>query len=63
LPEKNVPNDPPRMIPLPVNRVVSQETKRESGLSQINRLMTDENLPFGKELCVNVVDSDYSPFV
>ncbi len=60
LPEKTSPTTPPWIVPLLVNRVKSTETKRAAGLAQINRLMEDETLPFRHELCVQVVDSDYS---
>lgn len=60
LPEKPRPHAPPWVIPLLVNRVTSRETKRAAGLSQITRLVEDVMLPFHQELCVNVVDSDYS---
>jgi hypothetical protein len=51
---------PPWVVPLFVNRVQSTVTKREAGQAQIRRLMEDEMLPFSTQLCVNVVDSDYS---
>lgn len=60
LPEKGSPDEPPWVIPLLVNRVTSTETKREAGLGQIGRLVNDETLPFHKDLCVDVADSDYS---
>jgi hypothetical protein len=60
LPEKASPNEPPWVIPLLVNRVMSRETKRAAGLAQITRLVEDETLPFHQDLCINVVDSDYS---
>jgi len=59
LPEK-APADPPWIVPLLVNRVTSTQTKRAAGLDQINRLLDDQKLPFHKDLCVSVVDSDYS---
>jgi hypothetical protein len=60
LPDKTHPDDPAWVIPLLVNRVPSQQTKREAGLSQLTRVLEDERLPFHQELCVHVVDSDYS---
>lgn len=60
LPEKDSPSDPPWIAPLMANRVQGKEAKRETGLSQINRLMEDQTLPFKDELCVSVVDSDYA---
>lgn len=59
LPEKEL-GDPPWLTPLLVNRVTSTQTKREAGLDQINRILDDLELPFHKDLCVSVVDSDYS---
>ena len=59
-PEKGTPDAPPWVIPLLVNRVSTTETKRAAGLAQIERLLQDETLPFQKELCVTVADSDYS---
>ncbi len=59
-PEKGTPEAPPWVIPLLVNRVSTTETKRAAGLAQIERLLQDETLPFQKELCVTVADSDYS---
>ncbi len=58
LPEKASPGAPPWVLPLLVNRVLSTETKREAGQTQIARLLDDETLPFHEELCVNVADSD-----
>jgi hypothetical protein len=60
LPEKTGADEPPWVIPLLVNRVTSQETKRAAGLAQMTRLIEDPSLPFHQEFCVNVVDSDYS---
>lgn len=60
LPDKESPEDPPWITPLLVNRVTSKESKRGTGLAQITRLMQDEHLPFPKEFCVSVVDSDYA---
>lgn len=60
LPEKTQPDEPPWVNPLLVNRVTSKDTKRAVGLAQITRVLEDETLPFHQELCVHVVDSDYS---
>ncbi len=60
LPEKVHPDEPPWVLPLLVNRVASTETKRAAGLAQLGRLLDDEALPFHKDLCVNVADSEYS---
>ena len=59
-PEKMTIDAPPWVIPLLVNRVSTTETKRTVGLAQLERLLQDETLPFQKELCVTVADSDYS---
>lgn len=60
LPEKARPDAPPWILPLIVDRVTSQETKRATGLAQLTRLLDDTTLPFHQEFCVQVVDSDYS---
>lgn len=48
------------VIPLSVQRVSSQEDKELVGAKQLGDLLTDESLPFGKDLCVEVADSAYS---
>ncbi len=60
LPEKPHPDEPPWVLPLLVHRVSSTETKRAAGLTQLGQLLDDQALPFHKELCVNVADSEYS---
>jgi hypothetical protein len=60
LPEHVHPDEPPWVLPLLVDRVPSQATKRATGLAQLTRLLEDTSLPFSHELCVQVVDSDYS---
>jgi hypothetical protein len=60
LPEKAQPDEPPWLLPLMVDRVTSKETKRATGLVQITTLLEDTTLPFHQDLCVHVVDSDYS---
>jgi hypothetical protein len=60
LPDKTQADEPPWVLPLMLDRVTSQDTKRAIGLTQITRLLNDTTLPFHRELCVHVVDSDYS---
>jgi hypothetical protein len=60
LPDKVHPDEPPWVLPVLVDRVPSQATKRATGLAQLTRLLEDRALPFSHELCVQVVDSDYS---
>jgi hypothetical protein len=48
------------VVPLAMKRVGSQENKELVGAKQITALLKDENLPFGKALCVEVADSAYS---
>jgi hypothetical protein len=60
LPDKAHPDEPPWLLPLQVERVSSQESKRAVGLAQITKLLDDPGLPFRREFCVQVVDSDYS---
>jgi hypothetical protein len=60
LPDKAHPDEPPWLLPLQVDRVLSQDTKRAVGLAQLTRLLADPGLPFRRAFCVQVVDSDYS---
>ena len=48
------------VVPLSVQRVSSQENKELVGAKQLGDLLTDERLPFGKNLCVEVADSAYN---
>jgi hypothetical protein len=59
-PEKLQVSSPPWVVPLSLRRVTSQETKRSVGVEQMELLLNDETLPFYQQLCVLVVDSDYS---
>jgi hypothetical protein len=47
-------------VPLSLRRVTTQETKRSVGVQQVNLLLNDQTLPFYQQLCVQVVDSEYS---
>ena len=53
-------SSPPWVVPLSLRRVSSKETKRSVGAEQVKALLNDETLPFHRELCVQVADSDYS---
>lgn len=48
------------VLPLLTNRVRSDENKEGVGEQQIDRLLKDPDLPFGRELTVEVADSGYS---
>jgi hypothetical protein len=60
LPEKAHPDEPPWLLPLQVERVSSQASKRAVGLAQLTKLLDAPDLPFRRDFCVLVVDSDYS---
>lgn len=51
---------PPWVVPLSLRRVTTQETKGSVGVQQVNLLLNDQTLPFHQQLCVQVVDSEYS---
>ena len=53
-------SSPPWVVPLSLRRVTTQETKRSVGVQQVNLLLNDQTLPFYQQLCVQVVDSEYS---
>ena len=59
-PEKESDTAPCWVVPLSIRRVGSQERGTVVGAQQVETLLTDEKLPFGNELCVEVVDSAYS---
>jgi hypothetical protein len=59
-PEKLQASAPPWVVPLSLRRVTTQETKRSVGVQQVNLLLNDQTLPFHQQLCVQVVDSEYS---
>lgn len=48
------------IVPLSMQRVSSQANKEMVGAQQLNDLLNDQNLPFGKTFCVEVADSAYS---
>ena len=60
LPEKASPTDAPWVVPLNIRRVTSDEKPGQVAAEQIRLVVTDENLPFYKALCVNAEDSGYS---
>lgn len=59
-PEKLQASTPPWVVPLSLRRVTTQETKGSVGIQQVNLLLNDQTLPFHQQLCVQVVDSEYS---
>ncbi|MCP5019591.1 MAG: transposase, partial [Ketobacter sp.] len=59
-PEKLHASAPPCIVPLSLRRVTTQETKRSVGVQQVDLLLNDQTLPFHQQLCVQVVDSEYS---
>ena len=59
-PEKLQASSPPWVVPLSLRRVTTQETKLNVGVDQVKLLLNDETLPFYQQLCVQVVDSEYS---
>jgi len=48
------------VVPLSMQRVLSQENKELVGAKQLAELLAEKNLPFGEALCVEVADSAYS---
>lgn len=48
------------VLPLMTARVATDQDKELVGMAQIEMLLRDEKLPFGKELTVEVADSSYS---
>ena len=59
-PEKLQASSPSWIMPLSLRRVTTQETKRSVGIQQVKLLLNDRTLPFHQQLCVQVVDSEYS---
>ena len=51
---------PSWLVPLLTRRVQSAEDKEMVGAEQIERLLKDERLPFGRDLTVEVGDTSYS---
>ncbi len=60
LPEKQNVLEPPWVIPLSVRRVATDQDKELVAAEQMAALLSDPSLPFGRNLCVEVVDSSYS---
>ncbi len=60
LPERDKTKIGPWVVPLAMKRVTSQENKELVGAKQVEAILKDDQLPFGKALCVEVVDSAYS---
>jgi len=58
-PEKEE-TEPPWVVSLSMRRVTSREVKTAVGAEQVKALLEDKTLPFGDDLCVQVVDSAYS---
>jgi hypothetical protein len=59
-PEKLQASSPPWIVPLSLRRVTTQETKLSVGIQQVKLLLNDQTLHFHQQLCVQVVDSEYS---
>lgn len=60
LPEKEETGQIPWAIPLVVNRVKSEQTGKQVGSQQLQKILTKANLPWLNHWSVLVVDSDYS---
>ena len=60
LPEAEEGMSPSWVIPLLTNRISTDEDKELVGSGQIDALLKDPKLPFGKRFCVDVGDSSYS---
>jgi hypothetical protein len=60
LPEAEANLSPSWLVPLTTQRVATADDKELVGAAQIETLLNDGNLPFHKELCVDVGDSCYS---
>ncbi len=60
LPEATAGISPSWVIPLMTCRVPTNEDKELVGSRQIDALLKEPKLPFGKQLCVDVGDSSYS---
>ena len=58
LPERG-PHDPPWVVPLDCRRVASSQKATAVAAEQIKALLTDDALPFVRELTVEVADSGY----
>ena len=60
LPEAEKGMSPSWVVPLMTSRVSTNEDKELVGSGQIDALLKDSKLPFGKSFCVDVGDSSYS---
>jgi hypothetical protein len=60
LPEKDQVHPIPWIIPLSVQRVQTHQKKAEAGAEQMGKILDHQALPFDKQLCIEVGDSDYS---
>ena len=60
LPEREVQQDHPWVVPLSSQRVSSVDDKELDGAIQVNVLLDDPQLPFHEQLCVEVGDTSYS---
>lgn len=60
LPEAEEGMSPSWVIPLMTSRVATDEDKELVGSGQIDALLKDAKLPFGKRFCVDVGDTSYS---
>ena len=60
LPEAEKGMSPSWVVPLMTSRVSTNEDKELVGSGQIDALLKDSKLPFGKSFCVDVADSSYS---
>jgi hypothetical protein len=58
--EKETASTPPWILPMLTQRIPSSKKAYEIGKAQIDTLLSDETLPFGKELTVSVADCHYS---
>jgi hypothetical protein len=58
IPERNQ-EDAAWTIPLDMSRVSTESNSSEKGIAQLKAVLSNPNLPWHKELCVNVVDSAY----
>lgn len=60
LPEKDQEQPTPWVVPLSVQRVQMDQKKAEAGAEQMGKILGHKALPFDKQVCVEVGDSDYS---
>jgi hypothetical protein len=60
LPEREVQQGHPWVVPLSSQRVSSADDKELEGAIQVNVLLDDPQLPFHDQLCVEVGDTSYS---